>query len=168
MRWGHSAANVAIDNPPEDPSDFLSAGGLNFVRYDAGNLVYTGGFYGSVWALPNSNTGVSPIDYYAVPWEGAFHNILVYRIGGATYQLVPAWQPLPQISYRFDSPLYTVARTFGTNGRTQSISFEVDEVPSSSIILDGPRLRATSIRSTSDWAASWTSKSRIRMPQRRM
>jgi hypothetical protein len=137
MKWGVRAANVAIDNPPEDPNDFLAVAGLTVVPYDAGNLVYTGDFYGSVWALPNSNTGVSPIDYYAVPWEGLFHNILVYRIGGATYQLLPAWQTLPQIVYRFDSPLYTVARTFGTNGRTQNISFEMEEVPSSSIILDG-------------------------------
>src|SRR5262249_40357293 len=37
----------------------------------------------------------------------------------------------------FDDPVYTVTRTFGTNGKTQTIPFSVHDADSSSIGLDG-------------------------------
>jgi hypothetical protein len=36
-----------------------------------------------------------------------------------------------------DGPFYTIARTFGTNNRTQSIELNVNEVASTSLVLDG-------------------------------
>ena len=110
---------------------------VRVVPYD-GKLTYVNPYYGYMW-VPPVFTDVPY--FYAVPQSGLFlYNYIAVNTGDPeTSVILPvAWEPVgPILSYNFNNPLYTVTRTFGTNGRTQNISFEVDQVESSSIILDG-------------------------------
>jgi hypothetical protein len=58
---------------------------------------------------------------------------------------VDSWYPIAEeindtgdiFTKLFPAPTYTIGRTFGTNGRTQNITFELGDAGSTQIILDG-------------------------------
>jgi hypothetical protein len=113
---------------------------VRVVPYD-GRLTYINDYYGYGWVPP---VYADTPYLYAVPYNGLFYyNYIAVNTGDPRTSVIlpvvfiPGSDNVPSPYFRFDDPLYTVARTFGTNGRAQSISFEVGEVEHSSIVLDG-------------------------------
>ena len=109
-------------------------------------FTYNGSAY-PVWVAPRLTANDRPY-IYASPSGGLFDYFSIedfpysyddYHVwfGTGEPEGYSSIYPDSLFSHIFDGPLYTVARTFGTNGHTQSISFDVDEVASSSIVLDG-------------------------------
>src|SRR5262249_54987818 len=103
---------------------------LRVVTYD-GHLTFLDSNRGSWW-LP----AVYPDTpyFYATPPRGAFEYNKI--IDPQTPIVAPvAWHPgttnNPDPDIHFDAPLYSVSRTFGTNGRTQNIQLNVEDVGAS-------------------------------------
>ncbi|MCC7085315.1 MAG: VCBS repeat-containing protein [Pirellulales bacterium] len=113
---------------------------VRVVPYD-GKLTYVNDFYGYMWVpLVYPDTPY----FYATPPVGLFlYDYIAVNTGHQeTSTILPvSYRPgsldFQGLYFRFDDPLYSFSRTFGTNGRTQVISFEVSDVSSSSVVLDG-------------------------------
>lgn len=81
--------------------------------------------------------GTNAPDVFDVTTTGAFHSQASHygppRLSMYNGEITAfPWQP----DFRWPDPVYTVTRTFGTNGRTQVVPFVVSDVYQSSLALD--------------------------------
>ena len=127
-----SGSSVAIGDTSELNIDFSISGGAHLTfggtnAPDSFDVSTSGPFYGM-----KNHFSVPKFAYYYYP--PAF--------GGATVGPVPDIYGV-LLPNRNSDPIYYVTRTFGTNGKTQTIPFAVSDADASSIGLDGKGAKDT-------------------------
>ena len=100
---------------------------IDFSIEGAANLVFGGTNAPDVFNVTTSGDFLAQKNHYPVPTWMQFDANTIY---------VPAPGGL-LLTQPYPDPVYTITRTFGTNGKTQAIPFSVHDADSSSISLDG-------------------------------
>ena len=141
----HHRSVMTLRPRPSSVDDLDNLGGLesafqNVVMFDRTNAIDELGR--PVWLSPHppldewpyivavpSGANAAYPDFAFPPDFHWWEYDLWYPITGSSYDFL--------YSRYFDGPFYDVTRTYGTNGRTQSILFELEDADRSSIVLDG-------------------------------
>ncbi len=122
-----SGAHVEIGDTSEVDIDFSIQGGAH--------LTFGGTNAPDLFDVSTSGDFFATKDHFAVP-AYSYENTPSGVIGPIIPPLFGEAQSLPY-SNPYPDPVYSVTRTFGTNGKTQTIPFAVSDADASSIGLDG-------------------------------